>query len=122
VRYPRIHDGDDGETHFAEVEVAFAQVDLAPPAPLFNVSTPRPARAFTFVHLPVGWYGDQHPAPRRLLWVFLSGDLEIETSDGELRRFTGGDLVLAEDTTGKGHVSRVVGSDDFRAITIELAD
>ncbi|MDQ6670654.1 MAG: cupin domain-containing protein [Chloroflexota bacterium] len=111
MRYARIYDGNDGETHFEDVEVALTQVDLAPPAPLFDVSMPRSCRVFSFVHLPVGWYGDQHPAPRHLLWVYLSGDVEIETSDGELRQFRCGDMVLAEDTSGKGHVSRVVGSE-----------
>jgi hypothetical protein len=39
----------------------------------------------------------------------LSGELEVEVSDGEIRRFGPGSVILVEDTSGKGHVSRVVG-------------
>jgi len=34
--------------------------------------------------------------------------LEVELSDGTKRRIGPGDLVLLEDTTGKGHVTRLV--------------
>jgi hypothetical protein len=49
---------------------------------------------------------DQHTAPRRQLVITLSGEVEIETSDGNTRRFRQGDVLLADDTTGVGHISR----------------
>jgi uncharacterized cupin superfamily protein len=39
----------------------------------------------------------------------MSGAVEMETTDGMKRRFLPGDLVLLEDTTGKGHVTRNIG-------------
>jgi hypothetical protein len=36
----------------------------------------------------------------------LTGEVEFETSDGDIRRLPPGSVVLAEDTTGKGHISR----------------
>ena len=50
-----------------------------------------------------------HNAPWRQYVVTLSGTWEIETSDGDIRRFGPGDVLLAEDLTGKGHVNRVDG-------------
>jgi hypothetical protein len=34
------------------------------------------------------------------------GEVEFETSDGDIRRLAAGSVVLAEDTSGKGHISR----------------
>jgi hypothetical protein len=39
-----------------------------------------------------------------LLW--LTGEVEFETSDGDIRRLPAGSVVLVEDTTGKGHITR----------------
>ena len=36
----------------------------------------------------------------------LTEQVEFETSDGDIRRLAAGSVVLAEDTTGKGHISR----------------
>lgn len=45
---------------------------------------------------------DWHPAPRPQLYLILRGALDLEVSDGEVRRFRGGDLIVAEATEGKG--------------------
>ena len=49
---------------------------------------------------------DFHQAPQRQYIVLLDGSIEIETSLGEKRVFHGGDVLLVEDTTGKGHRTR----------------
>jgi uncharacterized cupin superfamily protein len=36
----------------------------------------------------------------------MAGAVEMETTDGTKRHFKPGDLVLLEDTSGKGHVTR----------------
>ena len=50
----------------------------------------------------------RHVAPRRHLSVILAGTLELECSPTEVRRFGPGSLVLLEDTTGEGHITRIV--------------
>jgi uncharacterized cupin superfamily protein len=50
--------------------------------------------------------------------VILRGRLEVQVSDGTLRRFAPGDLVLAADTTGRGHLSRTVGDEPIDALFI----
>lgn len=52
---------------------------------------------------------DYHPAPRRQLVVILTGGLEIELADGSKRQFRPGELFLADDTTGQGHITRDLG-------------
>jgi len=47
-----------------------------------------------------------HNPPHRMLVIWLTGEVEFETSDGDIRRLAAGSVVLAEDTTRKGHISR----------------
>ena len=53
-----------------------------------------------------GFVQDFHNAPRRQLIFLTSGILEIETSEGERYTCRPGDLIFAEDTRGKGHITR----------------
>jgi quercetin dioxygenase-like cupin family protein len=51
---------------------------------------------------------DWHPAPRRQYIVNLDGGVEITVSDGEKRVIGAGEVLLVEDVTGKGHLSKAV--------------
>ena len=75
-----------------------------------------------FFVAPSGWFGDWHPTPRRQIFFCLSGEVEAQVSDGEVRRFGAGSIVLLEDTTGKGHVSRVVSSEDNIVAVVQLPE
>ena len=50
----------------------------------------------------------------------MSGEWEITASDGEVRTFSTGDVLLVEDTKGKGHASRVISDDDSLALLVKL--
>jgi hypothetical protein len=50
----------------------------------------------------------------------IFGEWEIGASDGEVRRCSQGDVMLVEDTTGKGHTSRVISGVDSLALLIAL--
>jgi len=97
-----------GESHFGDTTIDMTSVDFAPPAPAVDLSEIRDA-GFGFVQAPVGWFGDWHPAPRKQIMCILSGSLEVQVSDGEHRTIVSGNIVLVEDTTGKGHVTRALG-------------
>jgi len=120
--YFRLYTDTAGETHFQDLAPAFAPVTYAPPAPPFLASAFAPAREYAFLRIPAGWQGDWHPVPRRQMQIFLTGELEAQASDGEIRRVSPGTVVLVEDTTGKGHVSRVVSSDDVTIAAVALPD
>lgn len=51
---------------------------------------------------------DFHVAPRHQFVVNLSGVVEIECGDGSTRRLGAGDILLADDTTGQGHITREI--------------
>ncbi len=122
MRYTRIFSDEYGESHFEEVEVELAARDFAPPAPPLYLSPMTPAAGVAFVRFPAGWVGDWHPTPRRQFFIFLAGELEGETSDGTRRRYGPGSVGLLEDTTGKGHRSRVVGDGEVLAAVVQLTD
>jgi hypothetical protein len=49
------------------------------------------------------------------------GEAEFQTSDGDVRRLPAGSVVLAEDTSGKGHISRHP-SEGQLVVHVALAD
>jgi hypothetical protein len=120
--YVRVYADERGESHFEDVEVALTPRNYAPPAPALSLSPVLPATGFAFVRIPAGWHGDWHPTPLRQVFVYLAGEVEGETSDGERRRFGPGSVTLAEDTTGKGHRSWVVGDADALLVVAQLPE
>jgi hypothetical protein len=52
----------------------------------------------------------------------LSGQGEFEISGGHKVSLVPGSIVLVEDSTGKGHISRTFGTEDRIALNIRLAD
>ena len=64
---------------------------------------------------------DWHPAPRRQFVIVMQGTVEIETSDGEVRRFGPASMFFADDTTGK-HRTRPVDGDDVVIVAVPLQD
>jgi len=110
VTYVCLYADSGGESHFRDVEVQLRETDFAPPAPPLNVSSFSSASEYGFATAPLGWHGDWHPTPQRQFLFYIAGEVEVGVSDGEVRTFGPGDIVLVEDTTGKGHVSRVLDS------------
>lgn len=95
MKITRIFTGADGHSHFEEIDVEIGKL--------------YPGEGILFRHEPSGKVQDWHPAPRRQYVITVSGQGEIEISDGTKRRFGAGDIMLADDTTGRGHITRVVG-------------
>lgn len=120
--YLRLYADQQGESHSEEVELAFEEADFVPPAPPVLLSPFQPATQFGFEVVHPGWHGDWHPPPQRVLAVYLSGEREIEASDGEIRTLRPGTILLAEDTTGRGHITRVSGSEDMLVVILLLPD
>lgn len=111
LRYTRLYTGDDNETHFEDVTVTFAYQDYGSediPAVWFPLEGIREAEGFHFIAMPANWGGSKpYPAPRRQFIIPLSGEMVFYASDGDERTFTAGDVLLVEDTTGAGHLSRM---------------
>ena len=67
-------------------------------------------------------FSDYHQAPRRQYVVNLSGVAEFETADGTKRRLAPGDVLVAEDLTGHGHIARSIGEEFRVSLAVPLAD
>ena len=104
-----IYTGDDGLTHFADDAIPLAFKDFSPPAPPVAVSEWLSASGVAFAIIAPDWDGDWHPAPRRQFVAMMQGTVEIETGDGETRRFKAGSAYLLTDLEGQGHRARVLG-------------
>lgn len=122
MKVTRIFTGDDGRSYFEDLEIPSA--NLGPPLGIISDSLVSDSTFFRFA----GAEGeedvyDYHCAPQRQFVIHLKGAVEIETGDGTTRQFGVGDVLLADDTTGEGHISRgidtpreqvfIVLSDDF---------
>jgi hypothetical protein len=107
----RLYTGADGQSHLEELNLA-SHPELtslhATAGIVFRTSEP-------------GRFSDWHNAPRRQYVINLAGEVEIGLGDGTLHRFGPGHVTLAEDLTGKGHTTRVVGNVPRVSATIPLA-
>ena len=120
MKYSRIYADQAGESHFEDVEIELALVNIAPPAPPLNISSFSPAIQYAFWSFPAGWRGDWHPVPQKQIFFVLSGEIAGQVSDGEVRHFEAGSIVLGEDTAGKGHVSWVISETDVLTAVVQL--
>lgn len=120
MNYLRLYADEDGESHAQEAQTEFDMRQYAPPAPQFGISDPTEAVRYVFVNFPKNWASDLHPSPRRQLFVMLSGHLLGEASDGTVMDLFPGDVVLMEDTTGKGHTARTMDGAEVHAVMVHL--
>ena len=93
----RLYSGSDGESHLEELDLA-AHLELAQAQLTSSISSRE---------WPAGHFIDWHPAPRRQYIISLSGYVEIGLGDGTTVRYNPGDARLVEDTTGRGHTTRL---------------
>jgi hypothetical protein len=105
----RIFADESGRSHVDELRIELEVADSASSVPSIPMSSPIALSLARFSVMPPGFVADWHPAPRRQYSLHLSGELEVEVGDGEVRRIGPGSIVLLEDVSGQGHRTRVVG-------------
>ena len=120
MKIVRIVSNAEGRSQFEETVIELKQKDFAPPAAPLGVSDFQPASRWGLLRLPVGWDGSWHPTPVRQLIVCLAGKFEMTAGDGQSRRFGPGEMVLLEDTRGRGHVTKVIGSKKVECLSVQL--
>ena len=109
--FVRIYTGADGQTHFEDLEL---------PAERAVHSGMQVTPGVNFRRFEPGYFSDWHNAPRRQYVITLSGEMEVGIGDGSKRRFGAGDVLLADDLTGQGHTTAVVGEKPRISATIPI--
>lgn len=115
MKVVRVYTGDDGQSHFEDVDI-----DLVSHGGLGRISDLWPGGGVQFREVEGDYALDFHNAPRRQLVVNLTGSVEIEVGDGSTRRLGPGEILLAEDTEGQGHISRNVAGEPRSCLFVHL--
>ncbi len=108
MRYTHLYVDGNGNSRFADDQLPMSEDDSGPGVAEL-LSGDQHVEGLRFLQLPPGWFQEQRPAHNRRWLLVLSGVLDVEASDGEVRRFGPGSVLLVEDTSGLGHRGRVVG-------------
>ena len=112
MSFSRLYTGSDGKTHIEELSLGSHP----------NLTELHATAGIMFRSWEVGRVSDWHTAPRRQYVIAVSGQGEVELEDGSVHHFGPGHVTLAEDLTGKGHITRTVGDQPRITATIPLSD
>jgi quercetin dioxygenase-like cupin family protein len=112
----RLYTGPDNQTRAEEVELKFTPGSPADVAKMLQVTGAELHRTAA------GSVDDWHRAPRRQYVITLSGRGEVEVAGGKKISSGPGHIDLVEDTTGKGHITRVVSTEDRVSLFLPIAD
>jgi hypothetical protein len=98
----RLYSGKDGQSHFEDIDIVLEPVHIA-----------HFSKAVAVENLKFGKIGDMneitwHTQDEPAYIVILNGAMELEVGDGTKKVINAGDILLAEDTTGQGHITRSI--------------
>jgi len=111
----RLYTGPDNQTHAEEVEMKFTS---GGPNEVFKML---PVNAAELHRGAAGRVSDWHRGPRRQYVITLSGTGELEVAGGKKIPVGPGHIELIEDTTGKGHITKVTGTEERVILQLPIA-
>jgi hypothetical protein len=117
--YTRVVSTDDGGSAFEDVGLHLNEQHVADGVPAMFVGALGPAQGVAFLRF-AAFDSEPHPASEPQWVVMLRGVIEVQVSDGTARQFGPGDLVLAADTSGRGHITLTVGDPPFEALIVPI--
>ena len=115
MRIHNLYTDAKGDSHFRDIEIEWAEEKH-----FSKMSKRLPANGIIFRETSGDYDLDWHPAPRRQYIINLDGGVQITASDGEARIIKAGEVILVEDTTGKGHLSKSVGGQMRHSIFVPI--
>lgn len=113
IKITRIFSDNKGESHFEDIEMP-----LKDDGEIGFLSDKIPVKELIFRKVKPDYDYDFHNAPHKQYIILLDGEIEIETSLGEKKIFKGGDILLMEDTHGKGHKTRNIQNIERKSVFI----
>ncbi|RYZ47048.1 MAG: hypothetical protein EOO14_23965 [Chitinophagaceae bacterium] len=111
----KVYSDENGDSQFEDI-----LIPLKDAGEIGKLSAVLPANGVVFREVEPGYDYNFHTAPQKQFIILLDGEIEIETSLGEKRIFGAGDILLLEDTTGKGHKTRNLQPVKRRSVFITL--
>lgn len=115
MKVTRLYTGPDGESHFEDVDIPLDDTESVDRRSELIKTT-----GIIFRETSGEYDLDWHNAARRQFVINLEGQLEIVVGDGTKRQLGPGDILLAEDTTGRGHISRAIDNQPRKSIFVTL--
>ena len=115
MRIHNLYVDDQGETHFRDVAVEWTRE-----GPGGKMSDTLKATGVIFRQTPGSYDYDWHPAPRRQYIINLDAGVRITVNDGEVREIGPGEILLVEDTHGRGHISQAIAGQMRHSVFITL--
>lgn len=115
MKYTRIYNDEAGDSYFQDIKI-----DLKEKGIVGHLSEKYPVKTIQFRTNPPDYNWDFHNAPARQFIILLDGKIEVTTSLGETRIFNAGEVVLVEDTMGKGHKTKNLIQEIRHSIFIEI--
>lgn len=120
ISITRIYTGSDGQSHAEQITDLGFIAD--PSRGGLEASEVAKVTGLQFARTRPGWVRNWHIAERHQYIVTLSGKGEIEIADGRKVSLEPGTVILEEDATGKGHISRTFGTEDRIALNIQITE
>jgi hypothetical protein len=105
----------NGDSHWRDLEIDWAQE-----GPEGKTSARLPATGIIFRQTQAEHDRPWHPAPRRQYIINLDAGVQLTASDGEARVIGAGEIVLVEDISGKGHLSKSVNNQMRHSIFVPI--
>lgn len=109
MKITRFSTTEEGVSRFVEVDIPTPNERKDADGHTLRFSNTYASPTVSFGELPEGMSQSWHNAPARQIVVVLSGTLEVEVADKQTRRWGPGGAFLADDVTGKGHLTRTIG-------------
>ena len=113
VSVARLYTGSDGQTHIEMIDIKLPSTNAGGEQSVLLAGV-----GIQFRRFPPRWVNDWHTAPRRQYVITLSGRSEVEMAGGKKFVNNPGQVVLAEDLNGKGHITRTLGTEDWVSVAV----
>tara|TARA_Y100000815_G_scaffold160740_1_gene145838 strand:- start:4 stop:348 length:345 start_codon:yes stop_codon:yes gene_type:complete len=108
----RIYTGTDEQSHFEDLDM---------PTPDVHRVTTKPGEDLVFRTTPGDRVAEWHNPTRRQYLIVIRGKMEVSVADGTTRQFQAGDVLIAEDMTGQGHLTKPIGG-SYTSLSMGIPD
>lgn len=109
----RVYSDVNGDSQFEDVKIP-----LSAAGPIGYLSEKFEVEGMVLRKVIPSYDYDFHTAPAKQFIILIDGKIEIETSLGDKRVFSAGDILQMEDVTGKGHKTKNLEEIERRSVFI----